>query len=328
MPARLFLSSGDLIADRRFDFARDLQLKGDLVAAADLLLQATDWRPALPRPGSHSEKFAGGSASPTRRSRRFAKRARGSRGPARRRPAADAVGRRAAPACRRPMSGAVRPICAAIRGGAGQRSRLSRPGTAVQGGALGACRRAEACLLQARHRSRLRYRACRPRFRSPGRPLHRHRPVAAHDREGARHRTLCAARGGRHGGGPARLSRRSAELVLAADTMVYVAILHRCCARSHACWWPAACWPSRVESHGGEGVILGAGLRYAHSAAYVRASVAAAGLTLRGWKIYRRATRTTFPCPALWWSRPKPEFDLRAMTHAPEQGGIAPRAIA
>src|ERR1700755_1392705 len=45
MPARLFLSSGDLIADRRFDFARDLQLKGDLIAAADLLLQATELAP-------------------------------------------------------------------------------------------------------------------------------------------------------------------------------------------------------------------------------------------------------------------------------------------
>ena len=45
MPARLFLSSGDLVADRRFDFARDLQLKGDLVAAADLLLQAIELAP-------------------------------------------------------------------------------------------------------------------------------------------------------------------------------------------------------------------------------------------------------------------------------------------
>src|ERR1700704_1717721 len=45
MPARLFLSSGDLMADRRFDFARDLQLKGDLVAAADLLLQAIELAP-------------------------------------------------------------------------------------------------------------------------------------------------------------------------------------------------------------------------------------------------------------------------------------------
>ena len=41
----MFFSSGDLMADRRFDFARDLQLKGDLPAAADLLLQATELAP-------------------------------------------------------------------------------------------------------------------------------------------------------------------------------------------------------------------------------------------------------------------------------------------
>lgn len=45
MPARLFFSSGDLMADRRFEFARDLQLKGDLAAAADLLLQAIELAP-------------------------------------------------------------------------------------------------------------------------------------------------------------------------------------------------------------------------------------------------------------------------------------------
>ena len=45
MSARLFLSSGDLIADRRFDFARDLQLRGDLVAAADLMEQAVELAP-------------------------------------------------------------------------------------------------------------------------------------------------------------------------------------------------------------------------------------------------------------------------------------------
>jgi predicted TPR repeat methyltransferase len=47
MPARLFLSSGDLIADRRYEFARDLQLRGDLVAAADLLEQAIELAPAF-----------------------------------------------------------------------------------------------------------------------------------------------------------------------------------------------------------------------------------------------------------------------------------------
>ena len=41
----MFLSSGDLLADRRFEFARDLQLKGDLVAAADLLDQAVELAP-------------------------------------------------------------------------------------------------------------------------------------------------------------------------------------------------------------------------------------------------------------------------------------------
>src|SRR5581483_10378271 len=45
MPARLFLSSGDLLADRRYEFARDLQLKGDLPAAADLLEQAVELAP-------------------------------------------------------------------------------------------------------------------------------------------------------------------------------------------------------------------------------------------------------------------------------------------
>jgi predicted TPR repeat methyltransferase len=45
MPARLFLTSGDLIADRRYEFARDLQLKGDLAAAADLLEQAIEIAP-------------------------------------------------------------------------------------------------------------------------------------------------------------------------------------------------------------------------------------------------------------------------------------------
>src|SRR4051812_23739734 len=47
MPTRVFMSSGDMIADRRFDFARDLQLRGDLAAAADLLAQATELAPGF-----------------------------------------------------------------------------------------------------------------------------------------------------------------------------------------------------------------------------------------------------------------------------------------
>jgi predicted TPR repeat methyltransferase len=41
------MSSGDMNADRRFDYARDLQVQGDLVAAADLFEQVTDLAPGF-----------------------------------------------------------------------------------------------------------------------------------------------------------------------------------------------------------------------------------------------------------------------------------------
>ena len=40
MSSPIFLSSGDVIADRRFEWARDRESKGDLTGAADLLVQA------------------------------------------------------------------------------------------------------------------------------------------------------------------------------------------------------------------------------------------------------------------------------------------------
>ena len=43
----MFLSSGNLIADRRYDFGRDLQLRGDLAAAADLMAQAAELEPGF-----------------------------------------------------------------------------------------------------------------------------------------------------------------------------------------------------------------------------------------------------------------------------------------
>jgi predicted TPR repeat methyltransferase len=43
----IFLSSGDVIADRRFEWARDRAAKGDLAGAADLLMQALELTPAF-----------------------------------------------------------------------------------------------------------------------------------------------------------------------------------------------------------------------------------------------------------------------------------------
>src|SRR5262245_41462210 len=44
---QIFVSSGDLIADRRFEFAKDLEKRGDLAAAADLYLQAVEAAPGF-----------------------------------------------------------------------------------------------------------------------------------------------------------------------------------------------------------------------------------------------------------------------------------------
>ena len=46
MNSPILLSSGDVIADRRFEWARDREAKGDLAGAADLLLQALELAPA------------------------------------------------------------------------------------------------------------------------------------------------------------------------------------------------------------------------------------------------------------------------------------------
>jgi predicted TPR repeat methyltransferase len=43
--AQMFMSSGEMIADRRFDYGRDLELRGDLAGAADLFMQAIELIP-------------------------------------------------------------------------------------------------------------------------------------------------------------------------------------------------------------------------------------------------------------------------------------------
>ena len=95
-----------MIADRRFDFARDLQMQGDLAAAADLLMQATELAP-----GFASAWFSLGEIRQQLGERDAAIMAfrkalrRRPRRPPRRRAAADAARRRAiAGRCRRPMS--------------------------------------------------------------------------------------------------------------------------------------------------------------------------------------------------------------------------------
>jgi len=72
----------------------------------------------------------------------------------------------------------------------------------------------------------------------------------------------------------------SAELIVAADAMVYVADLMPVLAEARRVLVSGGVLAFTTETHDGEGVTIGEGLRYAHSVAHVRASVEAAGLSL------------------------------------------------
>ena len=101
-----------------------------------------------------------------------------------------------------------------------------------------------------------------------------------HDREGARDRALCRARSWRHGGGLRAKPDASADLILAADAMVYVSDLAPVLREAKRVLAAGGLLAFTVETHGGNGVIIGEGLRYAHAAEYVREAIAAAGLAL------------------------------------------------
>ena len=72
----------------------------------------------------------------------------------------------------------------------------------------------------------------------------------------------------------------SADFVLAADAMVYVADIAPVLAQAHRVLAPGGLIAFTTETHPGEGVILGAGLRYAHAAFHVRAALTGANLNL------------------------------------------------
>ncbi len=73
---------------------------------------------------------------------------------------------------------------------------------------------------------------------------------------------------------------RRADLMLAADVMVYVHDMAPLLAEVARVLAPGGLFAFTVESHAGDGVMLGEGLRYAHTASGVRALIDAAGLTL------------------------------------------------
>jgi predicted TPR repeat methyltransferase len=91
----------------------------------------------------------------------------------------------------------------------------------------------------------------------------------------------------------------SADLILAADAMVYVADLVAVLAEAGRVLIPGGLVAFTTETHDGEGVRLGEGLRYAHSEACVRASVGAAGLKLSLLENLSARNEDNVPAPGL-----------------------------
>ena len=280
MPARFFLSSGDLLADRRFEFARDLQLKGDLPAAADLLEQALELAANFP-----SAWFTLGEIR-----ERLGQRA-----------AAIAAFRRARETDPLDRHGASVRLMRLGAEGLGE-----MPKDYVQALFDQYAPRFEAALI-----GDLGYRAPQLLFKAvlsvrakAKKPAFFRRAIdlgcgtglaaAAFAREVDHFIGIDLSPGmielARGAGLYAELeiadmveglsgkSDASANLIIAADAMCYVSDIASVLAEASRVLAPAGVFAFTLETHQGDGVIIGEGLRYAHAANHVRGKISSAGL--------------------------------------------------
>ncbi|MEA2864788.1 MAG: hypothetical protein QOC84_2744 [Bradyrhizobium sp.] len=282
MPARLFLSSGDLTADRRFDFARDLQMKGDLAAAADLLLQAIELAPRFA-----SAWFTLGQIREQLGERDVAiaafRKARESdpedrHGASLRLMVLGAQELSAMPqAYVRTLFDQYAPrFETALVGDLGYRGpallfkavlaarhAVRKPAFFKRAIDLG-CGTGLAALAFAREVDHFIGIDLSPRMVERARATGLYAQLDVADMvEGLRGRPDA-----------------SAELILAADAMVYLSDLAPVLREVKRVLVAGGALAFTVETHSGEGVILGDGLRYAHGASYVRAALSDAGLAL------------------------------------------------
>lgn len=282
MPNRLFLSSGDLIADRRYEFARDLHLKGDPVAAAEVLEQAIEVAPNFASAWFELGKIRVDLGEPDKAIAAFQNAV-----------AADPDDRHGAGV--RLMQLGAAPL-------------TDMPKAYVQSLFDQYAPRFEAELIE-----RLNYRAPAILFKAVI-------AVRAAERKPAYFRRaidlgcgtgLGAAAFAKNANsfigidlsagmiaearatelyaelevddmtaGLRRQPDASADLILAADAMVYVGDLGPVLRETQRVLAPGGLLTFTVETHDGDGVIMGKGLRYAHGAEYISGIIAAAGLQL------------------------------------------------
>ena len=301
MPARLFLSSGDLVADRRYDFARDLQLRGDLPAAADLLQQAIELAPDFA-----SAWFTLGEIRQQLGEREAAvaafQKAR----------TADSLDRHGAGLRlmrlgAEPLDGMPQAYVQVLFDQYAPRFESSLVGD------LGY--RGPALLFKAV--LSVRAAAKKPAFFKRAIDLGCGTGLAAAAfAEEVDHfigidlspRMIDKARATGHYAelevadmlqGLREKPDAGADLILAADAMVYVADFAPLLLEAARVLAPGGLFAFTTETHDGEGVLLGEGLRYAHSAACVRAAVAAVGLKLSHLDNLSARNEDNVPAPGL-----------------------------
>jgi predicted TPR repeat methyltransferase len=301
MPARVFMSSGDMLADRRFDFARDLRLRGDLVAAADLFAQAAELAP-----GFAAAWFALGEVREQLGDRE----------------AAVAAFRHAQMTDPGDHNGASLRL---MRLGATELA--SMPPTYVSALFDQYAPKFEAALVDELGYCgpHLLFKAVLAARAAIGKPVFFRRAIDLGCGTGLAARAFAAQTDEIIGidlsprmielalatGFYAELevaevvaglgSRReaSADLVLAADVMVYVHDLLPLLREAARVVTPGGLVAFTAETHSGDGVVLGAGLRYAHGVATVRAAIEAAGLTLHQLEAVSARTESGVPAPGL-----------------------------
>jgi predicted TPR repeat methyltransferase len=282
MPARLFLSSGNLMADRRFEFARDLQLKGDLPAAADLLMQAIELAPDFTSAwftlAGIREELGEHDAAIAAFQKAQASDANDRHG----------AGLRLMRLGAEPLAGMPQAYVQTLfdqyaprfesslvddlgyRGPAllfkavlSVRSAARKPAFFERAIDLG-CGTGLAASAFAKEVDHFIGVDLSPRMIERARATGLYAELEVADMlQGLRARWDA-----------------SADLVLAADAMVYVAELAPVLAEAARVLAPGGLLAFTTETHDGDGVVIGQGLRYAHGAAYVRDAVESAGLKL------------------------------------------------
>jgi predicted TPR repeat methyltransferase len=301
MPARLFLSSGDMIADRRFEFARDLQLKGDLVAAADLLLQAVELAPNFASAwftlGQIRKQLGENDAAITafRHARAADPDDRHGAGLHLMRLGAQPVASMP-PAYVQSLFDQYAPrFEAALIDDLGYRgpSLLFKAVLSVRAAVrkpaffklavdLG-CGTGLAATAFAKNVDRFIGVDLSPRMVERARLTGLYAELEVADMtQGLRNKPDA-----------------SAELILAADAMVYVSDLAPVLREVTRVLVPGGMLAFTVETHDGEGVLIGEGLRYAHGEPYVREQVAAAGLKLLQCEYLSARNEDNVPAPGL-----------------------------